>query len=129
MGLFGKSEEEKIREQNAQLAENRKKVEAARRKHLQEQAAAAAKAAAAAAAAPAAAAHAASQAAAKSAPAPAAPAAETYTVASGDSLSKIAKKHLGDAKRWREIYDANRQLIGDNPDLIKPGQKLKLPAR
>lgn len=56
---------------------------------------------------------------------PAAPA--TYTVASGDSLSKIAKKVLGNANRWREIFDANRDQI-DNPDLIQPGQVLKLPA-
>ncbi|WP_380019829.1 LysM peptidoglycan-binding domain-containing protein [Dokdonella ginsengisoli] len=56
---------------------------------------------------------------------PAAPA--TYTVARGDSLSKIAKKVLGNANRWREIFDANRDQI-DNPDLIQPGQVLKLPA-
>ena len=56
---------------------------------------------------------------------PAAP--KTYTVASGDSLSKIAKKVLGNANRWREIFDANRDQI-DNPDLIQPGQVLKLPA-
>lgn len=52
----------------------------------------------------------------------------TYTVVSGDSLSKIAKKHLGSAGRWKEIYEANRSVIGDDPDLIKPGQKLRLPA-
>lgn len=57
--------------------------------------------------------------------APAAPA--TYTVAKGDSLSKIAKKVLGNANRWREIFDANRDQI-DNPDLIQPGQVLKIPA-
>lgn len=51
----------------------------------------------------------------------------TYTVAKGDSLSKIAKKVLGDANRWREIFEANRDQI-DNPDLIHPGQVLKLPA-
>jgi nucleoid-associated protein YgaU len=53
---------------------------------------------------------------------------ETYTVVSGDSLSKIAKKHLGSANRWKEIYEANRAVIGDDPDLIKPGQKLRLPG-
>lgn len=51
----------------------------------------------------------------------------TYTVAKGDSLSKIAKKVLGNANRWREIFEANRDQI-DNPDLIQPGQVLKLPA-
>lgn len=54
-------------------------------------------------------------------------AATTYTVAKGDSLSKIAKKTLGNANRWREIFDANRDQIA-NPDLIQPGQVLKLPA-
>jgi nucleoid-associated protein YgaU len=53
---------------------------------------------------------------------------ETYTVVGGDSLSKIAKKHLGSANRWKEIYEANRSVIGDDPDLIKPGQKLRLPV-
>lgn len=56
---------------------------------------------------------------------PAAPA--TYTVVKGDSLSKIAKKVLGSANRWREIFEANRDQL-DNPDLIQPGQVLKLPA-
>jgi len=49
---------------------------------------------------------------------------KTYVVKSGDSLSKIAKEILGDAKRWPEIYEANKALIGDNPNLIHPGQKL-----
>jgi uncharacterized protein YidB (DUF937 family) len=52
---------------------------------------------------------------------------ETYTVAAGDNLSKIAKRFLGDANEWRRIYDANRAVIGPNPDLIKPGQKLTIP--
>jgi nucleoid-associated protein YgaU len=50
-----------------------------------------------------------------------------YVVRSGDSLSKIAKRLLGNANRWREIYDANRETIGGNPDLIHPGQKLVIP--
>lgn len=52
---------------------------------------------------------------------------KTYTVARGDSLSKIAKTVYGDANRWREIFEANRDQI-ENPDLIHPGQVLKLPA-
>ena len=64
------------------------------------------------------------------APAPstpaAAPAPRTYTVASGDSLSKIAKKFYGDANKWQRIFEANRDII-KNPDLIKPGQVLKIP--
>jgi len=53
---------------------------------------------------------------------------KTYTVDSGDSLWKIAEQELGDGNRWREIYDANKETIGDNPDLIKPGQRLKIPS-
>lgn len=61
--------------------------------------------------------------------APKAPAApeQTYTVVAGDSLSKIAKRLYGDANQWRRIFEANRDQI-QNPDLIKPGQKLKIPA-
>lgn len=51
---------------------------------------------------------------------------ETYTVVAGDSLSKIAKRHYGDMNQWRRIYEANRDQIKD-PDLIHPGQTLKLP--
>jgi nucleoid-associated protein YgaU len=51
---------------------------------------------------------------------------ETYTVKKGDSLSKIAKRVYGDAQQWRRIHEANRDII-DNPDLIHPGQVLKLP--
>ncbi|MGQ0650327.1 MAG: LysM peptidoglycan-binding domain-containing protein [Gemmatimonadaceae bacterium] len=50
----------------------------------------------------------------------------SYTVKAGDSLSKIAKQHYGDASKWRAIYDANRDLI-KNPDLIHPGWVLTLP--
>jgi nucleoid-associated protein YgaU len=52
---------------------------------------------------------------------------ETYTVKSGDSLSKIAQQHYGDGKKWRAIFEANRDLIS-NPDLIHPGQVLKIPS-
>jgi nucleoid-associated protein YgaU len=48
-------------------------------------------------------------------------------VVTGDSLSKIAKEFYGDANRWQKIFDANRDQIQD-PDLIRPGQKLKIPA-
>jgi nucleoid-associated protein YgaU len=50
-----------------------------------------------------------------------------YTVTAGDSLSKIAKHFYGDSNRWQKIFDANRDQIKD-PDLIRPGQKLKIPA-
>jgi nucleoid-associated protein YgaU len=52
---------------------------------------------------------------------------KVYVVKSGDSLSKIAKEVLGDASRWPEIYEANKDQIKD-PNLIYPGQELKLPA-
>ena len=51
----------------------------------------------------------------------------TYTVRPGDSLSKIAKSLLGDAKKWRVLYDVNKDVVGSNPDLIHPGQVLKIP--
>lgn len=51
----------------------------------------------------------------------------TYVVVKGDSLSKIAKREYGDAKKWRTIYEANKDLIKD-PDLIYPGQTLKIPG-
>jgi len=52
---------------------------------------------------------------------------KTYTVKAGDTLSKIAKEQLGDAKAYQEIFNANRDQLSD-PDKIKPGQVLKLPA-
>ena len=60
-------------------------------------------------------------------PAPPAPAEQTYTVVAGDSLSKIAKKFYGNAHHWRRIFEANRDIIKD-PDLIHPGEKLKIPG-
>src|SRR5688500_12381439 len=51
----------------------------------------------------------------------------TYVVVKGDSLSLIAKREYGDANKWRTIYEANRNLIKD-PDLIYPGQELKIPG-
>jgi LysM repeat protein len=55
-----------------------------------------------------------------------APAAETYTVQSGDTLSGIAKKFLGNANAYMEIFNANKDQLSD-PDKIKPGQVLKIP--
>ena len=54
--------------------------------------------------------------------------ARTYTVAKGDTLSHIAREFYGKAGRWQAIYDANREVIGDNPDKIYPGQVLRIPA-
>ena len=51
----------------------------------------------------------------------------TYTVAKGDTLSKIAKEHYGKASKWPRIFEANRDQL-DDPDRIKPGQVLKIPV-
>jgi nucleoid-associated protein YgaU len=51
----------------------------------------------------------------------------SYTVQEGDTLSAIAQQHYGKASRWHAIFEANRDQL-DDPDLIRPGQVLKLPA-
>jgi nucleoid-associated protein YgaU len=61
------------------------------------------------------------------APGPAASAGRTYVVQKGDSLSKIAKREYGNANDWPKIFEANRDIIKD-PDLIHPGQTLKIPS-
>jgi nucleoid-associated protein YgaU len=52
---------------------------------------------------------------------------QSYTVQKGDTLSHIAKQFYGKASGWNRIFEANRDQL-DNPDLIKPGQVLKIPA-
>lgn len=59
-------------------------------------------------------------------PAPAT--AQTYTVVSGDCLFGIARKFYGNGSQYTVIYDANRDVIGGNPNLIYPGQVLTIPA-
>jgi nucleoid-associated protein YgaU len=56
----------------------------------------------------------------------ASPSSKTYTVKAGDTLSRIAKEHLGDASDYMKIFDLNKDQLS-NPDLIKPGQVLRLP--
>ncbi len=51
----------------------------------------------------------------------------TYTVKAGDTLSAIAKEHLGSANAYMKIFEANRDQLTD-PDKIKPGQVLKIPS-
>ena len=53
---------------------------------------------------------------------------KTYTVVSGDSLSLIAGRFYNDVLLWPVIYDANKSVIGSNPNLIKPGQKYQIPG-
>jgi nucleoid-associated protein YgaU len=50
----------------------------------------------------------------------------TYTVKSGDTLSEIGQQH---GVAWRVIYEANKDVIGDNPDKIRPGQTLRIPGK
>ena len=50
-----------------------------------------------------------------------------YTVKSGDSLSKIAKKYYGDAMRYPDIFEANTPML-KHPDRIYPGQVLRIPG-
>jgi nucleoid-associated protein YgaU len=51
---------------------------------------------------------------------------KTYTVKSGDNLSKIAKQFYGDPGKWKKIHAANSDKI-PNPDLIHPGLQLTIP--
>jgi LysM repeat protein len=50
-----------------------------------------------------------------------------HTVVSGDTLSKLARTFYGNMYKWPLIWEANRKVIGSNPDLIKPGQRLVIP--
>ena len=52
---------------------------------------------------------------------------QSYTVQSGDTLSAIAKQFYGHANKYNVIFEANRDIL-DDPDKIKPGQILKIPA-
>jgi len=58
---------------------------------------------------------------------PAPKANRTYTVQSGDTLSKISKQFYGDANKYMQIFEANRDQLKD-PNVIKVGQVLKIPA-
>ncbi len=64
----------------------------------------------------------------KVSPKAAASGASTYTVQAGDTLSGIAKQHLGDGNAYMKIFEANKDVLSD-PDKIKPGQVLKIPSR
>lgn len=54
------------------------------------------------------------------------PAAALYTVVAGDTLSKIARDHYGNANEYGAIFEANRPMLTD-PDEIYPGQVLRIP--
>lgn len=55
----------------------------------------------------------------------------THTVESGDTLSGLAKKFYGSEAQafWMEIYEANKEVIGDNPNVILIGQVLNIPEK
>ena len=55
-----------------------------------------------------------------------APAIAQQPIKAGDTLSKIAKEHLGNASAYMKIFDLNKDQLSD-PDKIKPGQVLRLP--
>jgi phage tail protein X len=50
-----------------------------------------------------------------------------YTVQQGDTLSSIAQKVYGDSSQWHEIYIANTQVIGNNPNVLSAGKALYIP--
>jgi nucleoid-associated protein YgaU len=52
---------------------------------------------------------------------------QLYAVRPGDTLAKISKQFYGDANKYQKIFDANRDQLND-PDKIKVGQVLKIPA-
>jgi nucleoid-associated protein YgaU len=54
------------------------------------------------------------------------PEARYYTVVKGDTLSKIAKQHYGDANKYPQIFEANKPML-THPDKIYPGQVLRVP--
>ena len=50
-----------------------------------------------------------------------------YTVRPGDTLFSIAQQAYGDGNQWPKIYDANKQVIGSDPNVIRPGEVLSIP--
>ncbi|WP_024892119.1 LysM peptidoglycan-binding domain-containing protein [Luteimonas huabeiensis] len=54
--------------------------------------------------------------------------ARSHTVAKGENLSAISKQYYGSPNHWKDIFEANRDQL-DDPDLIQPGQVLRIPPR
>ena len=54
------------------------------------------------------------------------PYAQYHVVQKGDTLSKIAKEYYGDMMLYKQIFEANRDIL-DDPNMIKPGQRLRIP--
>jgi len=56
-------------------------------------------------------------------------AARTHRVRNGDTFYAIARDVLGDAGRWKELYELNRSRVGGDPDRLKVGQEIVLPEK
>jgi nucleoid-associated protein YgaU len=54
---------------------------------------------------------------------------EEYEVKAGDTLLLISQQFYGDVALWRRIYDANREVIGADPDKLALGMKLRIPPK
>jgi nucleoid-associated protein YgaU len=52
-----------------------------------------------------------------------------YVVEPGDTLRTIALREYGDATLWERVYDANRDVIGPDPNTVLPGMRLRIPAQ
>jgi nucleoid-associated protein YgaU len=62
-------------------------------------------------------------------PTPGSPTAEReYVVEPGDTLRTIALQQYGDAALWQRVYQANRDVIGPDPNALRPGMRLRIPA-
>jgi len=57
------------------------------------------------------------------------PMARRYEVQPGDSFYRIAEKQLGDAGRWKELFELNKNVVGRDPSRLKVGQVLTLPEK
>jgi len=51
---------------------------------------------------------------------------QDYTVSKSDTLQKISYKFYGTTKKWKKIYDANKDVI-KNSDKVYPGTKIRIP--
>jgi nucleoid-associated protein YgaU len=51
----------------------------------------------------------------------------TYVVEQGDTLMDVARRQLGKASRWAEIYELNRDKLGEDHDYLVPGMQLAMP--
>lgn len=52
-----------------------------------------------------------------------------YIIKKGDNLYDISQKFYGRACYWRTIYYANRKALGDHPNILVPGQIIRIPSR